>query len=293
MKFGHFLSTCLTVLVLGACSEENVENKPAASEFRIVSSVRAVRAPQLNENGAGNFVDGDQNSVFFHTSNNKSLHKLTYEYGEKYFWNDFNLPQEVESCQISACYPVVTTATPENFAWDIQQQNNTRDFLLSAPADANTQSSKPVTLTFSHALHQLVVTLKSEADGITDDMLSKAEITCRNLHPVANLNLLKGKPINASGELISLTETGKKVSFIVPAQHVGSMEIAIKLGNREKTYPLASCQVNGKPLTELEYGKSFTLNIGVNEEHLFIIGQDINGWDNQGSADGTITIQTK
>ncbi len=83
-------------------------------------------------------------------------------------------------------------------------------------------------------------------------MLSKAKITCRNLHPVANLNLLKRKPINASGELISLTETGKKVSFIVPAQHVESMEIAIKLGNREKTYPLASCQVNGKPLTEQE-----------------------------------------
>lgn len=288
MKLGLFLSACLSVMVLGACSEDVVENKPA--EFRIISSVHATRAPQLDANGAGKFNDDDQNSVFIHTSDNNLLKNFTYVYGKNYFWEDFRLPQEVKQCEVSACYPVVTTDTPENFAWDIEKQSNMPDFLMAAPVSADTQSSSPVVLTFSHALHQLRVILKPETESITEEMLSKAEISCRNLYPVANLNLLQGKPVSASGDRTSLSRTGKEVSFIIPEQPVENMEIVIRLKDREKVFQLSSCTINGQPLTRLEYGKSFTLNIGVNEENVFIIGQEISGWEDQGSADNTIII---
>lgn len=291
MKIVHFLSVCLAVMVMGACSKEHVEDIASISEFKIISSVRMSRTPQLDENGAGNFVEGDQNSVFFHTSSNKTLYQFTYEYGQKYFWEDFKLSAEVKSCLVSACYPVVSTNSPDNFAWDILKHTDMSDFLMATPVSANTCSSSPVVLTFSHALHQLVISLRSEGEGVTDEMLDKAEIFCRNLHPIANLNLLEGKPVSASGNLIEMKKSGKRVSFIIPEQKVEKMEVVIKIGDSEKSFPLSSFNVNGQPLTKLEYGKTFTLNIGVKGKNIFIIGQDINGWDNQGDADGVITIE--
>ncbi len=290
MKLKHFVSACLAVMALGACSEDNVENITNESEFRIESSIAATRAPQLDANGAGKFVDGDKNSVFFHTSANKVLYSMTYTYGEKYFWESFNLPEATKSCNISACYPVVTTDTPASFAWDIQEHSSEPDFMIAAVKDANTQSSDPVMMTFSHALHKMVVTLKAESAYVTDEMLSKAEVTCKNLLPVANVNLLSGEVANASGNPISLAQNGKQATFIIPAQNVGKMEIVIKLGDRQKSFTLSSINVNGQALSKLESGKSFTLNIGVNKEHIFVINPTINGWGDQGSADGTITV---
>lgn len=290
MKIVNLFSVCLAVMVLGSCSKENVEDLAPASEFKIISSVKTVRTPQLDADGAGNFETGDQNSVFFHTLTNKSLYQFTYEYGQQYFWEGFNLPAEVSSCQVSACYPVVLTKNPENFAWDILKHTDMSDFLMAAPVTADTHSSSPVVLTFSHALHKLVVSLRSESEGITDEMLKTAEISCRNVYPIANLNLLEGKPVGASGTLTAMKKIGKITSFIIPEQNVEKMEIVIKIGNNEKIFPLSSSIVGGQPLTKLEYGKTFTLSLGVKENHIFIIGQDINGWGNQGNADGIITI---
>lgn len=290
MNFKSLLGTGVAVLAMWGCSSD--EHAPAAPEFKIVSSIRAARAPQLDANGAGNFSDGDENSVFVYSADQKRLlHELTYVYGKTYFWEDFNLPQDVKSCKVAACYPAVAAANPENFAWDIREPNAVNDFLVAAPADASTSSALPVVLTFSHALHRLNVTLTAETEGIADELLATAEIVCRNVKPVAQLNLLEGKATGASGSLAQLKETGTKASFIVPAQEVKDMEIAVRIGKSEKTFRLADCTANGQPLTRLESGKSFTLNIGVKEDHIFIIGQDISGWDNQGSADGTITLQ--
>ncbi len=290
MKFNKIFSLCLSILMLGACHKGAEDKQPIASEFKLASSVLAVRAPELDADGAGHFMDGDRNSVFIHGISQKSLLQLTYIYGGKYYWEDFNLPEGTKTCKVSACYPEVTTSTPENFSWNIQEQSDMTDFLLAAPADADPRSSAPVKLSFSHALHRLTVILQSKAPTITEEALSQAIITCRQLLPVAHLNLLEGKAIEASGDPISLSGKGKEVSFILPGQPTGKIEIVLRLGKHEKVIDLSSCKVDGQPLTKLEAGKSFMLNIGVDEEHIFILNQGINGWGDQGSANDTIII---
>ena len=231
MKMVKLLSVCFAFFMLASCSNDE---ESTASEFKIVSSVLSTRAPQLDESGAGKFVEGDENTVFFHTKAGKLLHSMNYVYGNRYLWENFGLPQEVTACQVSACYPTVTTNTPESFEWNVVNEGARADFLFAAPVEGNTLSSAPVVLAFSHALHALKVELKATEASVTEDMLASAEITCRNFYPAARLNLLEGKSVGTAGELAALKKTGKKAVFMVPAQTVGSMQVVVKIGSREK-----------------------------------------------------------
>lgn len=290
MKQLQVLFVCLAALVLTACSNEEVPGT-SKSELNIISTINPVkRSPQLDENGAGHFNNGDKNTLFFQSNENQHLLTFSYTYGEKYYWMDLELPKDTKDCKISACYPAVTTATPATFAWDVVKEKSNSDLLVAAPATAKTDSSNPVRLTFTHALHKLAVELIADGTSITQDQLAQAELSCSNFMPVANVNLLEGKAVSASGSLAKLDATGAKSNFIVPAQAVGTMEINLKLGDRTASYKLSSCQVRNQPLAELLSGQSFTLKIRISKNSFTIVGQDISGWGNQGEFEDSIII---
>lgn len=125
----------LSLACMTGCSSDNKqiidESHP---EFRVAGSILAVsRTPQLDQNGAGKFVSGDQNTLFFHTSGQDHVLTHLYIYGQKYYWNDFPLPPKMEDLFISACYPPVVTDTPENYRWDIRAKTDLNDLLIAAP----------------------------------------------------------------------------------------------------------------------------------------------------------------
>lgn len=288
MKAIKLLCVCLSVLMFAACSNEDMPE--TRSEFKVDASILPLtRAPQLDQNGAGKFENGDKNSVFFQSQDQQHLLTFSYTYGEKYFWQDLGLPAEVKDLKLSACYPTVVAENPASFEWNVIGKDNS-DLLVAAPASANTASSDPVSLSFTHAMHKLVVELQADGTSMQAEDLNAAEVSVNNFQPIAVMNLLTAQATSAKGDLSKLTVKNPKASFIIPAQAVGSMEIVVKLGNREAKYDLSSCKVSGQPLTSLLSGKSFKLTIKVSKNSFTIVGQNISGWGNQGESEGTIII---
>lgn len=291
MKMLKSMCACLMGLFLMGCSSDNEENVVETSpEFSVVSMISPLlRAPQLDASGAGQFVTGDKNTLFFQTAEHKALQTFVYTYGSTYHWSDIKLPQEVKECGISACYPEVQTENPAQFRWDIRQQGENSDFLVAAPVSVVRNTNTPVHLQFRHAMHKLMVELTAK-EGVSQALLDRAVISCRNFKPVAVLDLLEGKAASAEGELSSQQSDGKSASFVLPAQEVGGMEVAVKVDGRDFVTRLADCKIAGTAVTSLESGKTLLLRIEVGQESFSVSGQNIAGWGEQGSIDDTIIL---
>ena len=289
MKTLQTVFACLSVLLVVACSNEELSEN-ATPEFKIVSSITPVtRTPQLNSDGSGRFEKGDVNTLFFHDKE-ELLHTFDYSNGQRYYWSDLNLPATLTHCYLSATYPQVSTSTPSHFSWDVLKNYPTSDFLVAIPVEININSGSPIRLSFSHVLHRLSVELTSGEPNVTDDILQQGEIVVRHFQPVAILDLLAGKAVSASGNLAELNANGKQTTFIIPAQNVGSAEVVIRLNERQHVFRLADLQLNGMDLKNLESGKTLTLKIKVSKSSFTIVGQTISGWGSQGEFEDSIII---
>lgn len=281
---------------LSGCSSStdiNEDTLPAPTEntFTVTDQILPLtRQPQLDGNGSGHFTAGDRNSLFFHSEQEHLTDAFTYTYGQTYYWKDLQLTSQAQELKVSGCYPPIETGTPEEVLWDVTRPDTYTDILLAGPVTVSRNSAEPVRLSFTHALHLLKVSLKADGVSLTDDDLKDVSISCRQVLPVAHLNLLTGKAVSATGTPCTLQAEGPVQSFIVPAQEVGQMNLLIRLGKREVVYELSQCQVNGKPLTRLESGASFGLTITVSENSFTLSGQDISGWTPQGDVNDSITI---
>lgn len=291
MKFFKVLSVCSFVLLVTACGQRSTPDSGVADpEFRVESKIYSLlRAPQLDEKGAGHFIDRDENTIFIKDQSGTQTTTFNYTYGTTYHWSDIHLPQEIKQCQISACYPPVQTSDFKNFKWDVNKKKGI-DLLLASPVKASTESSSPINLSFRHALHKLSVVLIPQGNKVSSDILSKAVITCKNVKSIAVIDLLNGKAITSNGPTIELTKNGATTNFLIPAQEVGDMEISINVEGREAHYQLSKLKIKDQQLKNLESGKAFSLQVKVSKESFTIVGQNISGWEKQGEADGTITL---
>lgn len=294
MNKTKILGLVLPLLVGGTtgCQVSSDEHTaPSAATFALSGRISPLtKAPQLDADGGGRFVDGDRNTVFFYSAAENIADGFSYTYGEKYLWSQLPLTSHSADLSVSACYPAVETGNPKNFEWNISDNKQEPDFLLSAPVAVKRDTPRPVALTFTHALHKLKVNIQADGTTMTEGQLADILVQCRNVQSVARLDLLQGKVLSASGPLSSVASKGPRAEFIVPAQEVGSMSLQIRLGAREQVYDLAQCKIDGTPLTRLESGKSLVLNITVSEKEFTITGQEISGWGNQGEVNDSIII---
>ncbi len=285
--FKLFIS--LPIVIMTGCNNNSdvlvEQQKPT---FTLSEKILAnSRAPQLNGNGAGKFTDGDQNTVFLHSPEEKTTSYFTYTYGQTHYWSSLPLNSKQTNINVSACYPTIETNSPEDFQWDITGKGENADLLFSKPVCIEKGTSTPIEQTFAHALHKLRVNFKSGSQAISEKQLENLIVQCQNVRSVAHLNLLEGKATKASGKTLILESRGAVTEFIIPAQSVQGIKLSIRLDDRIQEYDLAQ---NITDITELESGKSFTLNITVNEKEFTISGQDISGWENQGEFNDSIII---
>ena len=251
------------------------------------------RAPQLDDNGAGQFLDGDHNLLLFQNAG-KVLKSFDYEYGKKYLWGGFQLPENVSECTISAAYPKVNPEKSDAFKWDVTK--NHEDFLFAKPVTAKVNSASPVQLNFKHALHKLVVNVQNETQPVKAGEAETVKVSLQNFCPVAIFNLMTAEVVGSEGNLVNMDmslvskQNTTQATLLVPSQVIGTMEIVIQVGDRQGVLKLADCKVNGKPVEKLESGLSFTSNIKVTDRSFEIVGEQISGWGNQGEYQGTITL---
>lgn len=273
---------------LTSCNNESPHSTD--TPFQLNSSILPTRAPQLNANGSGSFSRNDENTLFFQAPQGTLAKAFTYVYGKTYYLNDLNLSVNQEKLQVSGCYPTISTSNPTNYAWDIRTTSATADLLLAPPVSVIPYATQDIHLLFNHAMHQLLVELKADGTTLQQAACSQAQIRCRNLLPVANINLLQGTITSAGGDKTSLQATGDKATFILPPQQVGNIQIHVLLNDREFTFNLAEHKVNGTAITYLQSGKSLKLIINISKTSFSVNGQHIGAWENQGETNGSIIL---
>ncbi|EJW96210.1 hypothetical protein, secreted [gut metagenome] len=277
---------------LTACSGSEDEIRQDTAAFRVESIIQGMaRSPQLDATGAGSFVQGDVNTLFFQNAQGGLEQTYRYTYGATHYWQDLGLRPSVEGLKVSACYPPVETQTPHSYAWDVtNSQHPTPDF-LAAPATAVEQNvTQQVNLKFKHLMHRLVVKLEADESTVTQDGLRQATLTLSQWMPVATLHLLKAEAQGATGTPVQQAVTGDQGTFILPPQPVGQIQLKVQVDQRQHTFRLSDMQVGGHPVRQLESGQSLTLTIRVSKGSFVITGQQIEGWGNQGEADGEIIL---
>lgn len=286
--FTPLACSLLIGISLTACSNENPQTTDTT--FQLNSSILPTRAPQLNANGGGTFSKNDENTLLFQAPQGTLVKSFTYIYGKTYYWNELNLPSSHKELQVSGCYPTITTSTPTLFAWDVRNASVTADLLLAPPISVTPNTTQDIRLQFNHAMHQLQIELKADGATLQQAACSQAKLTCRNFLPIVNVNLLQGAVISASGDKSSLQATGDKATFILPPQAVGNIQLQVQLSGREYTFDLATHQIAGSPITQLESGKSIKLTITVSKTSFSVTGQNIGAWESQGESNGSIIL---
>ena len=272
--------------------------EPAKVEFKIEGSVLAFRSPSIDENGAGNFSDGDKNTVFFSDGKSSIKTAMQYTYGSTCLWDDLGLATK-EEVTVTACWPELSASDKDglmseaaSFVWNASTGNGKTDLLLAAPAKAVANETENIKLSFSHKLHKFVVELSvAQGEEITPEELAKAEIRLSSVLPEIPVTLATSSLGDAKGTPAEFSETGAKAWFIIPPQPAGEMTVTVAFAGKTFTTKVSECNVDGKPLESLESGKTFTLKIAGSKEKPFtIVGQAISGWESQGSADGSIEL---
>ena len=300
MKTSNLFGLCALALCCTACEKENVYDGNSDSEDKVEKAFKvnsvisqtepATRAPQLDENGAGTFTQGDKNTLLFLTNANKVVKSFEYTYGNSYMWSDLGLPEDMTSGKVTAWYPAVTAANPQAFEWDITTAANP-DLLVASAAAIQVDQENPVQLTFKHKMHKLHVEVVSGDASITESDLNNATITCRNYFPKVSMNLIEATSGAVSGELQTSTVMAQKSDFIVPAQAAGTIEVEINVKNKSSIFKIAETEINGQLVKALESGKSLSLIITVTKSEMKLtIGTAIEGWENQGEKNDNIII---
>lgn len=276
--------------MVGCNDTEPMDQTPERPRFRIEESIEGLsRTPQLDQNGAGRFSDGDRNTLFFHAPGDDRFTTFAYTYGQVYYWNDLALPEGADRVVVAACYPEVETSSPRSFEWNTLQ-NNDKDLLLGISSEVRPNDGQAVAIPFRHALHKLDVELEADGKTITGEELANASVVCRKFLPVAVVDLLEARTTGATGSLAELEGKGARTGFVVPAQMVGEMELEVSLGRIRKVFRFADFEVGGVKLTELKSGSRFAVKLRVSKSTFTVVDQNIAGWDDQGQVEDSIII---
>lgn len=114
------------------------------------------RAPQLDAEGKGNFVQGDIWGMYAYADTAVPGENREYKYQQTVlYWKDLS---ETSPVTFSAHYPRITAdiANPAAYMYTPLEWNKTDD-LLHATATAS--KGETVALTFKHLMHRLIIKL--------------------------------------------------------------------------------------------------------------------------------------
>ena len=296
MKATTFLTaSLLATLALTACTNE--ENPSALSEGQvdirttICTNTGIDARVSLDNNGSGNFETNDVLGLYAYVGNTEIKQNISYKLGEtKLHWDELS---KSDAVTFSAYYPKAENIiTPEAYEFNAATATNP-DLLIATPVTAPKGNS--VTLDFKHAMHKLVVKLSSNV--YSDDDIAVATVTPMNMNASATVNILTGTV--TAGEVTVTdgqyaSQTGAVTSFIIAPQKVTTDAdwIQISIGDKAFTYkvPANYTKPNKEKasLSQLNTGEILTLELAINRDAVELDGGSISGWNDGGSASGSI-----
>ncbi|MCD8136347.1 MAG: leucine-rich repeat protein [Parabacteroides gordonii] len=297
MKAMKLITTLgLATLALVACTDEdevqsNILPKGAVHLTAQIEGVQT-RAPQLDTEGKGNFVQGDVWGMYAYADTAVPGENREYKYQQTVlYWEDLSKTSPVT---FSAHYPRITEAiaNPAAYMHTPLEWNKTDD-LLHATATASKGGT--VALTFKHLMHRLIIKLTA-GEGMTGTNLTTALInsTGKNgdytMYGSVEVNLLTGE-VNYGryADLIQLTNASRgNADWKVAPQDLraGAEWLRIIVGEDMWCYNVPDNLNSSNPdhPTRLESGKQLTLNLTLKKNQqtgqteVELSGSDISGW---------------
>lgn len=260
------------------------------TEIRITTSIDALaKAPQLDQNGAGNFAPGDRFALNIAADGFESVLKNYTVGSTELFWEDLGLPDAAGTVNFSGCYPCPETVREGTFTFTAPSTAD-KDLLLAKAVRTDKGSVKPVKLAFSHALHKLAVRYVSDG-SYSDEELAGVVTSLRALSS-CTVDLEKGEILEGTQTAEAETDevSGKEVAFLLVPQPKDGVALNVRFKGIDKTFLLPAATTEGIPLTRLEGGKTLTVELTVAKDGIRIDASQIGGWNSQGNIDGEIII---
>lgn len=289
MKKKYVMLLAVTFMaVMTGCHKDGQEMQPAGSDRKIELKTsikaeepqadKAVRAPQLNDDGSGRFAAGDRITLLLATQSGSTT-QFEYEVGgSTLYWKDVLHSTDGELVDFCGCYPVQNLSNGK-FTFDLESAGE-KDLLWVRKTDVSYGTDTPVDLVFTHAMHRLVVNYTSETENIEQiSTVCTAKSTC-------DVDLINGT-LNATSRKASFSKTGKTAVFLLAPQKTADVQLQITNDQYTKNYSLAEL-IDGHD--NLESGMQLTVNLSVKNGSIVLEGSSISGWEDQGTVEGEIIL---
>ncbi len=178
MRKNYFYALMAVALALTACSKDIPEKDklPSGNTITILANVAPQsRAPQLATDGSGNFSKGDVLSLYV-GGNGISTVATDFAYdSEVLTWGKLGLAENVKQVTFASCYPKQMVGEEGTFEFN-SLQTSEADLLLAPAKTVAVGTAEPVSMTFVHALHHLILTFEP-GNGYTADDLRELSLT--------------------------------------------------------------------------------------------------------------------
>ena len=293
-SYSHIIrALCLCMmgcLVLTACTNNNNDDESPKSDIIKIKTCVAPqkRAPQLDNEGKGNFTKGDVLSLFVGDGTKCMAHTDYVFDTDVLTWSGLNLTEGTTHVTFAACYPKQTTADDGTFEFNTATASY-KDLLLSKAQPVSVGTKDEVNLTFTHALHRLDINF-TPGSGYTEEDLKELTLKC-NARTTCVVDAAKGEISKVKDTKGDYNSEGASASFFLVPQATADITLSINMNGEEKDMTLKELlEKLGTPQDNLEGGKKCTITLSVGRDGITVSGGSISGWEDQVTADGEVTI---
>ena len=298
IRFRYFSIVLPALLALAACSDDDgLTSGNGQGEVRITTHISGAqtRAPQLSDDGSGNFGQGDTLNLAVY-GDGATPYTTTYyaNTNSTLYWEDI-----IKATGQSSAYTFVgwyngnePAKLLTDASFDVAAAKD-KDLLLATPTQVN--EGDPVNLVFRHAMHKLVVNL-SYGEGF--DNVDKSAITVKpvGMNAAATIDVKAGtvtvgEASATKGDYDAKTLSNNSCSFILAPQKLqaGAEWLQIQVTEGQTiSFHVPEQIVDGNTdtavsLTQLNSGETLTLNLtikrtNINDIAIELTGCTISGW---------------
>lgn len=299
IRFRYFSIVLPALLALAACSDDDgLTSGNGQGEVRITTHISGAqtRAPQLSDDGSGNFGQGDTLNLAVY-GDGATPYTTTYyaNTNSTLYWEDI-----IKATGQSSAYTFVgwyngnePAKLLTDASFDVAAAKD-KDLLLATPTQVN--EGDPVNLVFKHVMHKLVVNLDYAGDfsGVDQSAITVKPV---GMNAAATIDVKAGtvtvgEASATKGDYDAKTLSNNSCSFILAPQKLqaGAEWLQIQVTEGQTiSFHVPEQIVDGNTdtavsLTQLNSGETLTLNLtikrtNINDIAIELTGCTISGWE--------------
>lgn len=264
----RFLSLIAVLIMFVACGEEI--NKPD-----VPSSVGKITiSPIVTKVAETSFEQGDEIGLTIVRNSGIWADNSRLSYDDGLFSGELNWYPDEDASTLKAYYPY-SENFPTTFTVALDQRSGTSssDF-VAAVKDGVIPSSEAVTMTFSHKLSRILITLENRSGKSIEGVTVGGTITTAAVGE--NFEIVAADVAPEAIQALKVSDAEYRL-IIVPQTAAFTVKVAV--GGKVLTQDL--------PSAEFMSGKEYKLGVVVLEDSIkIVLSSDINPWDDGGDIPG-------